>query len=74
MRPSSAATFTAIGVLIADSNRMQAQLLTSALRRHPEFHITSCPMDTLSILQAVNAKPPQIAVLSVTRPPMSAEP
>jgi DNA-binding NarL/FixJ family response regulator len=68
MRPSSAATFTAIGVLIADSNRMQAQLLTSALRRHPEFHITSCPMDTLSILQAVNAKPPQIAVLSVHSP------
>ena len=30
---------SAIDVLIADSNRMQAQLLTSALRRHPEFNI-----------------------------------
>jgi DNA-binding NarL/FixJ family response regulator len=37
----SAATSDAMGVLIADSNRMQAQLLTSALRRfhlsHPEI-------------------------------------
>jgi DNA-binding NarL/FixJ family response regulator len=44
---------------------MQAQLLTSALRRHPEFDIATCPMDTISILTAVNAKPPQVAVLSV---------
>jgi DNA-binding NarL/FixJ family response regulator len=44
---------------------MQAQLLTSALRRRSEFHITICPMDSISILQTVNAKPPGIAVLSV---------
>ena len=68
MCPSSTATSNAIGVLIADSNRMQAQLLTSALRRRPEFHITTCAMDTLSILQVVNAKPPRIAVLSVHSP------
>lgn len=65
MSPSPAATSNIIGVLIADSNRMQAQLLTSALRRHPEFHITTCQMDTLSILQAVSAKLPRIAVLSL---------
>jgi DNA-binding NarL/FixJ family response regulator len=57
-----------MGVLIADSNRMQAQLLASALRRRPEFHITTCPMDTISILQAITAKLPQIAVLSLSRP------
>src|ERR1035437_2288376 len=34
MSPSPAATSNIIGILIADSNRMQAQLLTSALRRH----------------------------------------
>jgi DNA-binding NarL/FixJ family response regulator len=68
MCPSSAATSNAIGVLIADSNRMQAQLLTSALRRRPEFHITACPLDTLSILQAVSARPPRIAVLPVHSP------
>jgi DNA-binding NarL/FixJ family response regulator len=73
MRPSSAATSPAIGVLIADSNRMQAQLLTSALRRHSEFHITTCELDTVSILQAVTAKPPRIAVLSLSAPGEIAE-
>ena len=65
---TSAATSDAIGVLIADSNRMQAQLLTSALRRHPEFHVTTCPMDTASILQAVASKPPRVALLSLNPP------
>lgn len=37
MSPSSAATSDTIGVLVADSNRMQALLLTSALRR---FHLS----------------------------------
>ncbi|HEY3974688.1 MAG TPA: response regulator transcription factor [Candidatus Sulfotelmatobacter sp.] len=74
MCPSSAApTSIAIGVLIADSNRMQAQLLTSALRRRPEFHITTCPMDSLAILQAITQKPPRIAVLSVSQPADVAE-
>jgi len=47
---------------------MQSQLLTSALRRHPEFHIATCPMDTLSIFQAITLKPPRIAVLSLNPP------
>src|SRR5580704_1073006 len=63
----SAAASDAMGVLIADSNRMQAQLLASALRRRPEFHITTCPMDTISILEAITAKLPQIAVLSLSQ-------
>ena len=64
---SSAATSDAIEVLIADSSRMQAQLLTSALRRRSEFHITTCQMDALSILQAVTSKLPGIAVLSLNQ-------
>jgi DNA-binding NarL/FixJ family response regulator len=68
MRSSSATTSSTIGVLIADSNRMQAQLLTSALRRHSEFHITTCLMDTTSILQAVTVKLPRIALLSLNAP------
>jgi DNA-binding NarL/FixJ family response regulator len=68
MRLSSAATSDVISVLIADSNRMQSQLLTSALRRHSEFHITPCYMDTVSIFQAVAAKPPGIALLSLSAP------
>jgi DNA-binding NarL/FixJ family response regulator len=43
------------------------KLLTSALRRHSEFHITHCQMDSSSILQAVSSKPPRIAVLSLNR-------
>ena len=62
---STATTSDAIGVLIADSNRMQSQLLTSALRRRPEFHITTCQMDTISILQSVTSKPPRVAILSL---------
>jgi two-component system, NarL family, nitrate/nitrite response regulator NarL len=46
---------------------MQAQLLTSALRRRSEFHITTCQMDALSILQAVTSKLPGIAVLSLNQ-------
>jgi len=62
---SSAATSVPIGVLIADSNRMQAQLLISALRRHSEFQITACDMDIGCILRSTSDKSPQVAVLSV---------
>lgn len=65
---SSAATSSAVGVLIADSNRMQAQLLTSALRRRPEFEVTTCQMDMTAILQSVSEKVPRIAVLSANSP------
>lgn len=61
----SAATSDPIGVLIADSNRMQAQLLIGALRRRPEFHVTSCQMETGSILRAVTEKSPRVALLSL---------
>jgi len=70
MSPPSAAASDAIRVLVADSNRMQAQLLTRALRRLPDFHITTSPLETVAILQAVAAAPPQVALLSLT-PPVS---
>jgi DNA-binding NarL/FixJ family response regulator len=66
MSSVSGATSNAIGVLVADSNRMQAQLLTSALRRQPAFQVTTCSMDTISILQAVTQKSPSVAVLSLS--------
>jgi len=53
-------------ILIADSNRMQSQLLISALRRHPEFDIHSCSLDTPSILRAVNERRPRVVLLSVS--------
>jgi DNA-binding NarL/FixJ family response regulator len=60
-----AAASQPIGVLVADSNRMQAQLLTSALRRRSEFRITQCSLDSASILQAANARAPGVALLSL---------
>src|SRR5437879_5446832 len=61
----SSATSTGIRVLVSDSNRMQAQLLTSALRRRSEFRITTCPMDWPDILRAVTLAPPHVALLSL---------
>jgi DNA-binding NarL/FixJ family response regulator len=73
MSPTSAATSDAIGVLIADSNRMQAQLLAGALRRRPEFRISMCRMDVASISQAVIAKHPHVALLSFGAPTDASE-
>lgn len=67
------ATSETIGVLVADSNRMQAQLLTSALRRRPEFRVTHCLLDTVSILQTINARLPRVALLSLSPPVTPAE-
>jgi DNA-binding NarL/FixJ family response regulator len=47
---------------------MQAQLLTSALRRHAEFRVTICEMETISILQAMSTKAPRVALLSLNPP------
>jgi DNA-binding NarL/FixJ family response regulator len=68
MRASSAVASDVVGVLIADSNRMQAQLFTSALRRHAEFRISNCLMETVSILQAVATKIPRVALLALSPP------
>jgi DNA-binding NarL/FixJ family response regulator len=65
---SRSATSDSIGVLVADSNRMQAQLLIGALRRHSEFHIETCLVDTFSLLQAVSAKNPHVALVSMSPP------
>jgi len=64
MSPSPAATAGAICVLVADSNRMQAQLLTNALRRRSEFRLVVCGMDTASIHNAIASAPTQVALLS----------
>lgn len=56
---------SAIPVLIADSNRMQAQLLTSALRRRSEFRISTCATDVTSVLQALMGTPPRVVIFSL---------
>jgi DNA-binding NarL/FixJ family response regulator len=65
MSPSPAPVAAAITVLIADSNRMQSQLLSSALRRRSEFRISTCPVDIGSILQAVASTAVQVVVVSL---------
>src|SRR5437660_8948824 len=42
-----------INVLVADSSQMKLQLLTSALRRRPEFKVISCPLDPDLILKVM---------------------
>jgi two-component system, NarL family, response regulator DegU len=64
MGPLPAATGGAICVLVADSNRMQAQLLTNALRRRSEFLLVMCGMDTTSINHAIATAPARVALLS----------
>ena len=62
----SAATSDAIAVLIADSNRMQSQLLTAALRRHADFQISACPMESAALLQSVASRRPHVALLALS--------
>ncbi|HEX3821461.1 MAG TPA: response regulator transcription factor [Candidatus Sulfotelmatobacter sp.] len=61
----SSAASNVIGVLVADSNRMQAQLLTNALRRRPEFEVASCPAEITSILQSVASTLPRVALVTL---------
>lgn len=64
MRPPPSAV---IGVLIADSNQMQCQLLVGALRRRPEFTVNSCALELDAILLALDAHPVHVIVLSAER-------
>jgi len=59
------ATSKAIGVLIADCNRMQAQLLATALRRRPEMQIACCSLELATLLESVSAQLPRVALLSL---------
>jgi|ERR1700722_4975796 DNA-binding NarL/FixJ family response regulator len=65
---ASAATSSVVNVLIADSNRMQVHLLAGALRRRPEFRVTTCAMDAPSIIQAVTPRVPHVALLCLNSP------
>jgi DNA-binding NarL/FixJ family response regulator len=64
MSPPPATPPDAVSVLVADSNHMQAQLLTSALRRRAEFRIVTCSMDMTSLLHSVASRSPRVALLS----------
>ena len=53
----------AIRVLVADSNQTQSQLLSSALRRQPGFHITCCRAELSECLKALEAAPADVVVI-----------
>jgi len=57
-----------IRVLVANSNHMQSQLLVSALRRRPEFRVSSCAVDANLILNAVSDSSVQVAVINAEPP------
>jgi DNA-binding NarL/FixJ family response regulator len=57
----------ATSVLIADSNSMQARLLTSALRRRSGFHISTCAIDLEALEDAIALHPVQVIVMSLNQ-------
>jgi DNA-binding NarL/FixJ family response regulator len=67
MNMPSAEVSAAISVVIADSNRMQAQLLIGALRRRSEFRVTTCPVELGLILQSLTGDSAKVLVLSLNR-------
>ncbi|HXY04278.1 MAG TPA: response regulator transcription factor [Terriglobales bacterium] len=56
-----------IRVLVADSNQMQNQLLTSALRRRPEFSVNSCDLTHNAVLTAVAGNCIDVALLNADK-------
>jgi len=61
---SFATSSKTIGVLVADSNYMQSQLLASALRRRPEFNVTCCEAKGNAILGTVVDKSVDVILLN----------
>lgn len=55
----------AIGVLVADSNETERQLLVSALRRHAGLKIASCKLDSNAIEQALAFSSADVTVMNV---------
>jgi DNA-binding NarL/FixJ family response regulator len=61
------ATRGSIEVLLADSSPLQLQLLTSALRRRPEFRLRSCPLEVDPVFELLTQSPADVAVLALNR-------
>ncbi len=57
-----------IGLLVADSNQMQSQLLVNALRRRPEFEVAFCAMEIEAVLSTVASARVQVVILNLDHP------
>jgi DNA-binding NarL/FixJ family response regulator len=64
---------TTIGVLVADSNQMQCQLLVGALRRRPEFRVNSCGVDMNLILRAVADFQVDVILMNADHPKLAGQ-
>jgi len=73
MGPARVATSSTIGVLVADSNQMQCQLLVGALRRRPEFRVKSCGVEMDVILNAIADFPVDVILMNADHPKLAGQ-
>jgi len=73
MESARSASPSTIGVLVADSNQMQCQLLVGALRRRPEFQVISCGADMDVILHAVAEFPVDVILMNADHPKLAGQ-
>ena len=73
MESGRTATSSTIGVLVADSNQMQCQLLVGALRRRPEFRVHSCGVDMNVILSTIAEFPVDVIVMNADHPKLAGQ-
>jgi hypothetical protein len=66
-----AAATNAVGVLVADANQMQCQLLVSALRRRQEFQVSFCGVDMDAIFRSVASMAYRLQSLMLIIPRMA---
>ena len=66
-------TSNTIGVLVADSNQMQCQLLVGALRRRPVFRVHSCGVDMNVILNAISGFPVDVILMNADHPKLAGQ-
>jgi DNA-binding NarL/FixJ family response regulator len=63
MKLPSRAGHHSIRVLVADSDPIQSQLLSSAVRRQPRFKVTSCKGELSACLKALVSAPADVVLL-----------
>lgn len=73
MGPARVATSSTIGVLVADSNQMQCQLLVGALRRRPEFRVKSCGVEMDVILNTIADFPVDVILMNADHPKLAGQ-
>ena len=66
MRSGSVGSAPSISILVADSNRMNCQLLAGALRRRGEFRVSSCALENEAIAAALDKSEVDVALLKAT--------